>query len=292
MPTYLIKIKTMKKIFLLLIAILSFTACSNEDDNSALSELDTKLLGRWLFENPTNNPSINNSFTFASDGSVTYSYWDGNSGNNYLNEMGTFSFTGDVMEMTFPEGVSLTFIQKVVFVNDNVVEFQPTGISGENAYEGDYFRDGADSYETPDDGKRFVYFDTGNVLNSAFGSSCYGLSDTNENINVKLSFLSNGVEVNSQNYSEQPGYQVDKVVELMGNEISVKLELLDFNPNILDKDIFIYDISVRIENGVGTTIANQGLGELYYCTESRYEVIYTYDNDSNTSSVEEQTHSF
>lgn len=282
----------MKNIFLTLIAILSLVACSSDDDSNNSSEIETQLLGKWLFDNPNTNPSFNNSFTFSSNGQVIYSYWDGGQGNNYDSETGTYSFSGDIMTMTFPEGVSLTFVQKVVFINENVVEFLDTGISGENAYDGDYFRDGADSYETPDDGKRFVYFDTGNVLNSAFGSSCHGLSDTNENINVKLSFLSDGVEVNSQNYSEQPGYQVDKVEELMGNEISVKLELLDFNPSILDKDIIIYDISVRIENGVGTTIINQGLGELFYCTESRYEVVFTYNNDNNTSSIEEQTHSF
>ena len=155
----------MKNTFLALIAILLFTACSSDDENS-LSELETQLLGEWLFEDPNTNPSTNNSFTFTSDGNVTYSYWDGGQGNNYGSETGTFSFNEDVMTMIFPEGVSLTFVQKVVYINDNVVEFQSTGVSGENAYEGDYFRDGAASYETPDDGRRIVYFDTGNVLNS------------------------------------------------------------------------------------------------------------------------------
>lgn len=283
----------MKNIFLALITVFVFTACSTDDNESSSSEVESQILGKWLFDNPNSNLSWNNSFTFTSDGSVTYSFWDGVYGsNNYDSETGTFSFDGDIMTMIFPEGVSLTFVQKVVYINDNVVEFQSTGVSGENAYDGDYFRDGAISYETPDDGKRIVYFDTGNVLNSAWGSSCYGLSSTDESINVKLTFLSDGVEVFSESYSEVPGYQIHEVEELTGDEISVKLELLDFNPSVLDKDIIIYDIGVIIENGVGAVVASGYLGELFYCTDSRYEVVYTYNNLNDVSVIEEQTHSF
>ena len=130
----------MKNIFLILIAILSFIACSSDDNNNSSSQIETQLLGKWFFQNPNDNPTINNSFTFTSEGSVTYSYWDGNPGNNYISETATFSFNGDVMKMVFPEEVSLTFVQKVVFINDNVVEFQPTGVSEENAYEGTYYK--------------------------------------------------------------------------------------------------------------------------------------------------------
>ncbi len=137
----------MKKVLLVLIAVLSFTACSNDSDDNNSSEIETKLLGKWLFENPNNTPTVNNSFTFTSDGKVIYSYWDGGSGNNYDSETGPFSFNEDVMTMIFPEDVSLTFVQKVVFINDNVVEFEETGVSNENAYEGVYYRDGAESYE-------------------------------------------------------------------------------------------------------------------------------------------------
>lgn len=284
----------MKNIFLVLIAILSLVGCSSDDSevNNNLNHIEAQLLGKWFFTNPNSNPIRNHSFTFNTQGNVTYSYWDGNPGNNYDSEIGTFSFNGDIMTMIFPENVTLTYVQQVVFINDNVVAFESTGVLGENAYEGDYYRDGASSYETPDDGRRIVYFDTGNIFNSAWDSSCSGLSSTNENINVKLTFLSDGVEVRSESYSEEPGYQIHEVEELTGNEISVKLELLDFNPAILDKAITIYDIGVGIENGVGTILVGDHLGELYYCTESRYEVVFTYNKVDNTSSIEELTHSF
>jgi hypothetical protein len=283
----------MKTNFLVLIAILLFASCTSDDDNNS-NEIESQLLGKWLFENPENTPTTNNYFTFTSSGNVTYSYWDGGQGANYLSETGTFSFNGDVMTMTFPEDVTLTFVQEVVYINDNVVEFRETGVSGENAYDGDYFRDGADSYDTPisTEGALNVFFDTGNVLNSAFGSDCYELSSPDENINVKLTFISDGEEISSETFSSIPGYQIHEVEELDGNIVSVKLRLEDFNPNVLDKDIIIYDIGVKIENQNEDVLISEFLGELYYCTESRYEVVFTYNKLDNTFSVEEQIHSF
>jgi len=133
--------KTFLKLSLTLVLFVFATSCSSEDSNSSdLNEIETQLLGTWYFENPSTNPSNNNSFTFASQGKVTYSYWDGKSGDNYYDETGTFSFNGDVMTMIFPEGVSLVFVQKVVFINDNVVEFEEKGVSNENAYDGVYYK--------------------------------------------------------------------------------------------------------------------------------------------------------
>lgn len=135
----------MKKTFYFFVTLFSlvfFTNCSSDDNSSSQNnETYQKLIGKWFFDDPSINPTINNSFTFTSNGRVTYSYWTG-TGNEYDSETGSFSVNEDVMTMTFPETVSLEFIQKVVFINDNNVEFQPTGVSGQEAYEGDYFRDG------------------------------------------------------------------------------------------------------------------------------------------------------
>lgn len=133
----------MKKTFYFFAVLLSlalFTNCSNDDNSSSQNNVTyQKLIGKWYFDDPSTNPSVNNSFTFTSNGYVTYSYWTG-TGSEYDSETGTFSVTDDVMTMTFPETVSLVFVQKVVFINNNEVEFQPTGNSTEEAYEGDYFK--------------------------------------------------------------------------------------------------------------------------------------------------------
>lgn len=285
--------KTFLKLSLTLLLFVFATSCSSEDSND-LNEIETQLLGKWYFENPSTNPSNNNSFTFASQGKVTYSYWDGESGDNYYDETGTFSFNGVVMTMIFPEGVSLVFVQKVVFINDNVVEFQPTAISGEDAYEGDYFRAGASSYENSEtlSDELHLYFDTGNIWGSAGNSSCNDLPANTDNINVKLTFISDGVEISSKSFSEKEGYQIHEIEVLTGDIISLKVQLEDFNPDIINRAIFMYDMIARVETINGTILAGEYLGELYYCNESRYEVVFTYNKESNTFNTEEKTHSF
>lgn len=133
----------MKNIFYsltLFLSVITISSCSGDDSSSSQNnEVHQKLIGKWYFDDPSTNPSVNNSFTFTSNGHVTYSYWTGTA-NEYDSETGSFSVTGDIMTMTFPETVSLDFVQKVVFINDNEVEFQDTGVSGQEAYEGDYFK--------------------------------------------------------------------------------------------------------------------------------------------------------
>jgi len=110
----------MKKTFYFLTMPLSlafFTSCSNDDNSSNYNnEIYQKLIGKWYFDDPITNPTINNSFTFNSGGKVTYSYWTG-AGNEYDSETGTFSVNNDVLTMVFPEIISLTFVQKVAFIN-------------------------------------------------------------------------------------------------------------------------------------------------------------------------------
>lgn len=125
----------------MLLSLAFFTNCSSDDNSSSQNnETYQKLIGKWYFDDPSTNPSVNNSFTFNPSGQVTYSYWTG-TGSNYDSEIGSFNVNNDVLTMVFPETVSLTFFQKVVFVNNNIAEFQSTGVSGEDAYEGDYFRE-------------------------------------------------------------------------------------------------------------------------------------------------------
>lgn len=133
--------KTLKQTFLILITMTLFLSCSSDESESENNSTYQKLIGKWYFGDPTTNPIENHSFTFTSQGDVTYYYGDGtaNSVDDY--ETGTFSVDGEVMTMIYPETVVLTFIQKVNFITDNKVEFLSTGNSGENAYEGIYYKE-------------------------------------------------------------------------------------------------------------------------------------------------------
>jgi hypothetical protein len=253
----------MKNIFLALIAILSFTACSSDDDNNS-SEIETQLLGKWLFENPNNNPTINNSFTFTSNGNVTYSYWDGGQGNNYDSETGTFSFNGEVMTMIFPENVTLTFVQKVVFINDNVVEFEPTGVSGENAYEGDYFRDGAGSYESPDGTlKEYIVYIS-------------GYSSSSQQYPLNITYFKD----------DEDGQITTQIVNAQTNTDIIQ----SLNLESVDKIGFSYDVIGYEESIINRVeVTNVETGEIIFAFDD-FEIqdnqLFMYDISENTFTVD------
>src|SRR5690606_26489857 len=94
----------MKKTILFLTLIISSLAIMScdSDDNSSLNEIEQKLLGKWYFEEqPTDIP--NNSFTFNSNKSVRYTYWTGGSNNDFDYEDGSWSMSGDILTMKFPD---------------------------------------------------------------------------------------------------------------------------------------------------------------------------------------------
>lgn len=248
--------KTIIKFSILLLVTIITSSCSSDDDSSS-EGANGLIIGKWLFQNPETNPSTNNSFTFTSEGSVTYSYWDGGQGNNYDSETGTFSFNGDVMTMTFPENVSLTFVQEVVFINDNVVEFRETGVTGENAYEGDYFRDGASTYETP-----AGTLQTYNIYISGYSSSSqqyplnitYTRDDENGQIYTETVNTQTGTDIIQTldlDSADKIGFSYDVVgyeesiinrVEITKVETGAIIFTFD-NFSIEDNQVFLYDIS-------------------------------------------------
>ena len=132
--------KTIFYSLLISILLLSFS-CSREDDSSTSNENKQKLIGKWYFADPaTYGYSTNNSFTFTSDGKVTYSYWAGGSGSGFDSETGTYSVEGDVLRMVYSQNVTLTFVQKVVFLTDKKVQFIETGKPNEEPYDGTYYK--------------------------------------------------------------------------------------------------------------------------------------------------------
>lgn len=123
------------------IITISFSCSRNDDDLNSSNETRQKLIGKWYFSDPSvYGFSTNNSFTFTSDGKVTYSYWAGGSGSGFDSETGTYSVEGDVLRMVYPQNVTLTFVQKVVFLTDKKVQFIETGKPNEEPYDGTYYK--------------------------------------------------------------------------------------------------------------------------------------------------------
>ena len=132
-----------KTIYLLLVVLTSLTlSCSSDDDSSGLNEIGQKLVGQWYFEDPqVVGYDQLNSFIFKSNGEVTYRYWTGTQTNTFYDEVGYFSLNGDILTMTYPEDVVYVFVQKVIFLNDNIVEFVEVEGFEDEAYDGVYYRE-------------------------------------------------------------------------------------------------------------------------------------------------------
>lgn len=131
--------KTILFFMMLMFSAITFS-CSSDDDSSDNNEVYQKLVGKWYFQDPdVYGYDYNNSFTFSSDGNVTYRYWIG-TGNDFESETGSFNVSGDILTMTYPEGVELVFVQKVVFVSDSEVQFVEVEGSNEEPYDGTYYK--------------------------------------------------------------------------------------------------------------------------------------------------------
>ena len=125
---------------LLTLSAFSFS-CSSDNDSSNKNEIYQKLIGKWYFQDPSvYGYTKNNSFTFSSNNHVTYSYWLGDFENTFDSETGSFNVNGDVLKMTFPDGVELVFVQKVEFINNNTVQFLQVEGSNEKPYKGTYYK--------------------------------------------------------------------------------------------------------------------------------------------------------
>lgn len=127
--------------FMVLIFSAMTLSCSSDDDSSNNNEVYQKLIGKWYFQDPSvYGYSTNNSFTFTSNNRVTYSYWRGGSSTDFDSETGSFSVNGDILTMTFPEGVELVFVQKVIFINESKVQFVQAENSNEEPFDGTYYK--------------------------------------------------------------------------------------------------------------------------------------------------------
>ena len=115
--------KTIFKIIILALVIVTFTSCSSDDDSgSNNNEIVSKLIGTWGVINPNDNLELVE-LSFYDNGSVKY-YTYFNYPNPELEEIGNWSVNGSILTMDFTETVLLRYVQNVIFIGDNELQFQ------------------------------------------------------------------------------------------------------------------------------------------------------------------------
>ncbi|MEZ4801146.1 MAG: hypothetical protein R2797_00120 [Gelidibacter sp.] len=248
-----------KRIYFLLFILLGLSfGCSSDDSSSNLNETGQRLLGKWYFGNPAIiGLATNNSFTFTSNGEVTYSYWTGGADNDFYNESGTFNVDGDIMTMTFPEGVELTFVQQVVFENDFKVYFEPVDGSELDAYEGDYFKEGySEPYE--------------------YEIQISGYSSSSQQYPIAITYY----------WDEESGTLVSQIVNSQTNTDIVN----SFNVVAYDKIGFKYDVTGYEESIINSVyITNLDTGSVIFDNSSleiEDEQVFTLDISEGTYTIQ------
>lgn len=127
--------KNTLSILLIFTITLGFLSCSGDDDTNNLNENAQKLIGTW---GTFGGSEFYKKFTFRNDSKVEYYTYP--SGEPVLEEVGDWSMDGNILTMVYPENVVLTFVQEVVFTNDNIVQFIEVSGSEYEAWEGTYYR--------------------------------------------------------------------------------------------------------------------------------------------------------
>ena len=123
----------MKKILILALAFTTLltvsTSCSS-DDNDGGSNSNSQIIGTWGTKwNSGTGIAVHPKFTFLSNGNVKYYTYPSGS-QPELEEIGTWSMSGETLTMDFPETVDMMFKNKVTFTNETEIEFEEVMQSG------------------------------------------------------------------------------------------------------------------------------------------------------------------
>ena len=123
----------MKKILILVLAFTTLltvsTSCSS-NDNDGGNNSNSQIIGTWGTKwNSGTGIAVHPKFTFLSNGNVKYYTYPSGS-QPELEEIGTWSMSGESLTMDFPETVDIKFKNKVTFTNETEIEFEEVIQSG------------------------------------------------------------------------------------------------------------------------------------------------------------------
>ena len=123
----------MKKILILVLAFTTLltvsTSCSS-NDNDGGNNSNSQIIGTWGTKwNSGTGIAVHPKFTFLSNGNVKYYTYPSGS-QPELEEIGTWSMSGETLTMDFPETVDIKFKNKVTFTSETEIEFEEVIQSG------------------------------------------------------------------------------------------------------------------------------------------------------------------
>ena len=121
----------MKKILILAFTtLLTISTSCSSDDNDGGNNSNSKIIGTWGTKwNSGTGIAVHPKFTFLSNGNVKYYTYPSGS-QPELEEIGTWSMSGESLTMDFPETVDIKYKNKVTFTSETEIEFEEVMQSG------------------------------------------------------------------------------------------------------------------------------------------------------------------
>ena len=121
----------MKKILILAFTtLLTISTSCSSDDNDGGNNSNSKIIGTWGTKwNSGTGIAVHPKFTFLSNGNVKYYTYPSGS-QPELEEIGTWSMSGETLTMDFPETVDIKYKNKVTFTSETEIEFEEVMQSG------------------------------------------------------------------------------------------------------------------------------------------------------------------
>jgi len=140
--------------------------------------------------------------------------------------------------------------------------------------------------ETDNQGDYLVTF-----AGSAFVDNC---DITTNSYDIKLEFLSDNQVRNTKNYSGSSNVVKIDDYSLSGDIIGLRVTLnnFDINNQQSGRGTGMSNINVTIEDEEFTNIFEGNIGGLLICTDTWYEVMFTYNVSTDTPNIETKTHDF
>ena len=130
----------MKKILSLILILTTLmtvsSSCSSDDSGS---NSNSPIVGTWGTQwNSGTANAVRPKFTFLSNGNVKYYTYQSIS-QPELEEIGTWSMSGDILTMDFPQTVEIKFKNKVTFTSETEIEFEEVIQSGYDTWSADTY---------------------------------------------------------------------------------------------------------------------------------------------------------
>lgn len=134
------------------------------------------------------------------------------------------------------------------------------------------------------------------ITGNTFNDECITTGEPfpDNSYEIKITFSSNNNIIKEQKFTGKNTVSVNETTQLEGENISVLLNLENFNPSDKEsgKGTGISDIKIAITNEEGNLLLDENLGSLLICTDTYYEIAFNYNKVTGNYTITPKQYGF